>query len=320
MYKNKKIALVIPAYNEEKLIRLTLENNIPTLIDVIYVVDDKSTDNQNVVILECAALDPRIQLIKHDRNKGPGGAIITGYLKSSREGYDIALVVGADYQMPLDEVTHFLDPIINGEVDYTKGNRFMLSKLEDTLGKMPRLRLVGNWIITALTKIASGYYKVMDVVDGYTAISKKAIDGIDWSKAWSGYGYPMDFLIRLNAYSFKVKDISRTAIYLKGARQSQIKGFNYALRVSPMLWRGFWWRLNFKYLFLDFHPLAFFYYLAFVLLLAGFGYGAYLVADRILFGGYGVTATRAVLDALMLISGLQFFLFAMLFDMQEGER
>ena len=106
----------------------------------------------------------------------------------------------------------------------------------------------------------------MDVVDGYTAISKKAIDTIDWTRAWKDYGYPMDFLIRLNAYGFKLLDIPRTAIYLPGERQSQIKGIGYALRVSPMLLKGFLWRLKFKYIYTDFHPLVFFYYLSFILL------------------------------------------------------
>ena len=169
MYRDKKIALVIPAYNEEKLIKPTLEN-VPDTIDRIYVVDDKSPDNQNEVILKCAEKDLRIHLLRHEINQGPGGAIITGYLESSKDGYDITVVVGGDYQMPLEEVSHFLDPIIDGKVDYTKGNRFLLSKLEDTLQKMPKIRLFGNWLITALTKISSGFYKIMDVVDGYTAI------------------------------------------------------------------------------------------------------------------------------------------------------
>ena len=318
MYRDKRISLVIPAYNEEKLIRPTLEN-LPELIDKVYVVDDRSPDNQNNVILDCAKTDSRIELIKHEINQGPGGAIITGYLKSSRDGYDITVVVGGDYQMPLGEVANFLDPIIDGQVDYTKGNRFLLSRLADTLGKMPRLRLFGNWIITALTKIASGYYKIMDVVDGYTAISKRAIDAIDWSKAWKGYGYPMDFLIRLNAHSFKVTDIPRTAIYLKDERQSQIKGLRYALRVSPMLLRGFVWRLNFKYMFLDFHPLVFFYYLSFLLIPLGCVLGLYLAVDWLFIGGFGVTGPKATLDALLLIGGFQFLLFAMLFDMEEGK-
>jgi glycosyltransferase involved in cell wall biosynthesis len=318
MYRDKSIALVIPAYNEEKLISQTL-TNIPDCIDSVYVVDDKSPDNQNAVILKCAEKDKRIHLVKHEVNQGPGGAIITGYLRANSDGHDISVVVGGDFQMDLSEVTHLLDPVVEGRCDYAKGNRFLLSKLQDTLSKMPKIRLFGNWIITVLTKIASGFYKTMDVVDGYTAISSRAIEVIDWSRAWKRYGYPMDFLIRLNAYGFKIVEVPRTAVYLPGERQSQIKGINYALKVSPMLIRNFFWRLNFKYLFVDFHPLVFFYYLSFFLIPAGLGFGLYLVVDWLCYGGYNVTAPRAVLDALMVISGFQFLLFAMLFDMESSK-
>ena len=318
MYRNKRISIVIPAYNEEKLIRPTLEN-VPKLIDRIYVIDDCSPDDQCKVILQCALKDSRIELIQHEVNQGPGGAIITGYLKSSKDGYDIAVVVGGDYQMPLDEVENLLNPIVDGHVDYTKGNRFLLSRLEDTLKKMPTSRLIGNWLITGLTKIASGYYKSMDVVDGYTAISKKAIDTIDWTRAWKGYGYPMDFLIRLNAYRFRIIDIPRTAIYLPGERQSQIKGVGYALRVSPMLLRGFFWRLKFKYIFLDFHPLVFFYYFSFFLLPSGIFFGIKLLYNQFI-AGFGVSGPQATLCALLVITGFQCLLFAMLFDMQESDK
>ncbi|MBI2463494.1 glycosyltransferase family 2 protein [Candidatus Peregrinibacteria bacterium] len=318
MYRNKKIALVIPAHNEERLIKPTLEH-VPDIIDKIYVVDDKSADKQNQIILSCAEKDKRIELIIHKDQQGPGGAIITGYLRSSKENNDITVVVGGDYQMPLNEVTHFIDPIIDGKADYSKGNRFLLSRIEDTLEKMPKIRLVGNWIITVLTKIASGYYKTMDVVDGYTAITKQAIDIVDWRKAWKGYGYPMDFLIRLNAYSFKIIDVPRTAIYLPGEKQSQIKSVRYVLKVSPMLIRHFFWRLNFKYLYLNFHPLVFFYYLSFLLIPIGFLISLYLVLDKLFYGGWEVTAPRAIFAALLLITGFMFLLFAMLFDMEEGK-
>ena len=309
--------MVIHAYRESKLIRDTL-NSVPELIDRVYVVDDASPDRQNDTILELAAGDPRIHLLRHTVNQGPGAAIVTGYLQSSRDKYDICVVVGGDNQMLLSEVTSFLDPIIDGKAEYTKGNRFLLSRVEDTIEKMPRIRFWGNWLITALTKIASGYYKTMDVVDGYTAISKTAIDRVDWGRAWKQYGYPMDFLIRLNAYGFRVCDVPRTAIYLPGERQSQIKGLSYALKVSPMLLRNFFWRLKFKYLYIDFHPLVFFYFLAFLLLPLGGLMGLWLVADKIITGGENITASRAVFDALILVSGLQCLLFAMLFDMEEG--
>ena len=142
MYKNKKISLVIPAYNEEKLIKPTLEN-IPPLFDRVYVVDDCSPDNQNSVIEKCILNDARIELLKHETNQGPGGAIITGYEKSSQDDYDIAVVVGGDFQMPLEEVENLLEPLVNRTADYSKGNRFLLSQLDTTLKRMPRTRLLG---------------------------------------------------------------------------------------------------------------------------------------------------------------------------------
>jgi len=318
MYRGKRISLVIPAYNEEKLIKPTLES-VPDIIDKIYVVDDGSTDNQNEVVLACAKVDPRIELIKHETNQGPGAAVITGYLKSLKDNYDIAVVVGGDNQMLLDEVTRFLDPIIDGKADYVKGNRFLLSQLDDTLAKMPKIRLIGNWMITFLSKIASGYYKIMDFVDGYTAISKEAIEIIDWSKAWKKYGYPMDFLIRMNAYNLRTVDVPRTAVYLPGERQSQIKGFKYFIECTPMLLKGFFWRLKFKYLYRDFHPLFLFYWLGIILFPLGFLFGLYLLVDKLFLGGYAVTGSRSVLAALLMLMGIQFFLFGMFFDMEEGK-
>ena len=182
MHRGKTISLVIPAYNEAKLLPRVLAA-VPPVIDRIYVVDDASPDNQCQVVEDCATRDPRIRLLKHPKNQGPGGAIISGYRESKREGFDIAVVIGGDAQMDLSEVEKFLDPIVEGRADYVKGNRFTLSLFDSTVSKMPKTRFFGNWIITALTKIASGYYKIMDVVEGYTAISSHAIETIDWNKA-----------------------------------------------------------------------------------------------------------------------------------------
>ena len=158
----------------------------------------------------------------------------------------------------------------------------------------------------------------MDVVDGFTAITKEAIDIIDWSKAWQKYGYPMDFLIRMNAYGLSVMDVPRTAIYLDGERQSQIKGFSYALKVTPMIIKGFLWRLRFKYMYLDFHPLVLFYYISFLLLPIGFIDGIYLILKEYIYNT-DVTGPQAILCALLLIMGVQFLLFAMFFDMEESK-
>lgn len=312
MYKRKKISLVIPARNEQRLIRPTLEH-LPRLIDKIYVIDDGSTDKTAEVVKNCAKKDKRITLIQHKVNNGPGQAVITGYKRVIKDNYDIAVVVGGDYQMSLEEVKRFLNPLIKEEADYTKGNRFMMEG--NAFGAMPKIRLLGNSMISLLTKIASGYYKIFDVVDGYTAINKKALRTINWDKAWKKYGYPMDFLIRLNTYGLRVKDVPRTAIYREGEVQSQIKPVRYAIRVSPMLLRGFFWRLK-KSIIRDFHPLVFFYLASFVLLPIGFIYGCYLIYKRFTFGS--IALPGVILDLFLLVSGLQFLFFAMWFDMEHS--
>ena len=314
MYSEKSISLVIPAHNEERLIGPTLEG-VPETIDRVYVVDDASQDNTCEVVKRYAERDRRVVLLRHEVNKGVGAAIITGYLQSSADDFDIAVVVGGDNQMPLEVVDDLLEPIAKGEVDYAKGNRFLMPQVG--LEGMPWTRFLGNALISITTKMCSGFYKIYDVVDGYTAISKRAIDMIDWGKAWKGYGYPMDFLVRLNAYGLRVKDVPRRAIYLEGERQSQIKGVDYALRVTPMLVRGFFWRLLSKYLVRDFHPLFFFYLFGLILLPVGVIYGGFLIFQQ--FTGEGVTGPRSVVCALMIIMGIQFLLFAMLYDMQESE-
>ncbi len=317
MYKDKTIALVIPAHNEQRLIGATLDA-VPEYVDKIFVVDDSSTDRTADIVRARAARDARVELLHHATNRGPGGAIITGYRRALAEQLDIAVVVGGDNQMPLDQMPRFLDPLVRGSADYTKGNRFMRRDyaFADIPPIMPKTRLIGNAIITALTKIASGYYKVADVVDGYTAINRDALETIDWSQAWAGYGYPMDFMIRLNAHGFRVKDVPRRAIYLPNERQSQIKGLRYALRVSPMLVRGFFWRLWTKYILYNFHPLVLFYFAGLGLFTLGWLGGLVLIYFQLV--GIGVTAPRAILDALLIITGVQFLLFAMLFDMQES--
>ncbi|MEK6932304.1 MAG: glycosyltransferase family 2 protein [Nanoarchaeota archaeon] len=313
MYKNKKISLVIPAYNEEKLIIPTLKN-VPRLVDRIYVVDDASKDNMFNVLRVLQKKDKRIKIIKHHKNQGPGIGIINGYKKSSEEGYDIAVVIGGDNQMDLSEVTKFLNPIITNEADYVKGNRFMLGG--NAYHDMPLKRFIGNSFLTFLTKFASGYWKLFDTQDGYTAISKEMIDKVDWGKAKVGYGYVSDFLILLNVYNSRIKDVPRKAIYLPGERQSQIKIFRYILKVGPRIIKKFFWRLNHKYFFQDFHPLLFMYYFGILFLTIGT-----IFAIKIFINGLtgNVSANQAIFASLLLISGLQFFLFAVFFDMENNK-
>ncbi len=305
-----RIGVVVPAYNEEQLIEKTLEG-IPGYVERIYVVNDCSSDN-TASILENVR-DPRVEVITHQVNRGVGAALISGYKQALREKMDITVIMAGDNQMNPDQLPRLLIPIIEGQADYTKANR--LFSTDYRIG-MSHLRVIGNALLTILTKIASGYWNIMDPQNGYTAISREALMNIGVDEIYTYYGYCNHMLIRLNAFGFRVTDVIMPARY--GNERSTIKYGPYMFRVSFMLFRGFLWRLKMKYIILSFHPLVLFYVFSMFLLPPGilFGLGIFIWKAM----GWHVSANYPLLDALMLLSGFQFLLFAMFFDMQESNR
>lgn len=312
MYKGKKVFLVVPAYNEQKLIGPTMDG-VPKTIDRVYVVNDCSTDRTPDIVKKHSKKDRRIRLINHEKNMGVGQGIITGYLQSYKDGADIVVVVGGDNQMDLADLDNFLEPIVKDEADYVKGNRFLWRSMKD----MPKHRFFGNSMLSLLTKVASGYWKIFDTQDGYTAISRNAIKAVDWDMAWKGYGYVSEWLVRFNVCGLRVKDVPRRPIYLPGERQSQIRIGRYIRKVGPMMIKRFFWRLKEKYIIRNFHPLVFFYIFGIILLPIGLLSGIWLVWYRLMMGP--VTGATALLVALLIISGLQLLLFAMFFDMEASK-
>jgi hypothetical protein len=157
------------------------------------------------------------------------------------------------------ELAKYLDPIAEGDADYSKGNRFM--KRED-LEAMPNFRLVGNSILSYLTKISSGYWKTMDPQNGYTAISYEALKEADIENMYEYYGYCNDLLVKLNTENLRVADVECSAKYLYDDDwKSHIDYGEYIPRVSGMLLQNYFWRVKNKYMLRDFHPLAAFYLL-----------------------------------------------------------
>ena len=162
----------MPALNEELLLPKTIAG-IPEWVDKIIIIDDGSTDNMPSFINEIKLSDSRIQSIDHESNKGLGQSLIDGYLAFKKTETDICVVMAGDNQMSPKDLPRLLDPIIAGEVDYVKGNRLLR---DDVKGRMPLYRYIGNGVLTLLTKIATGYWKLIDPQCGYTAITKKAIN------------------------------------------------------------------------------------------------------------------------------------------------
>jgi glycosyltransferase involved in cell wall biosynthesis len=257
--------------------------------------------------------DPRVELVEHDRNRGVGAAIVTGYKRASEEGMDVVAVMAADNQMDPGDLATLAAPVARGEVDYAKANRLTTGQAWQLI---PRTRYLGNAVLSLLTKIASGYWHVADSQSGYTAIGKRTIDELDLDRVYSRYGFPNDLLVHLNVVNARVRDFPSRPVYGVGER-SGIRYRQVVPRISWLLLKGFFWRLKEKYVIRDFHPLVFFYAFGFLATLAGLVLGIIEIAYRI--AGNPVSVGTVVLIALLLISGSQFTLFAMWFDMESNK-
>ncbi len=253
MLKEKSIAVIIPAYNEELLISRTL-TTMPDFVDRMYVINDCSKDKTKEIILSLAEKDKRIQLIDHVTNKGLGQSLIDGYLESRKDKMDITAVMAGDNQMDPDDLFGVVSPIVNGQADYSKGNRLLVSDVAD---HMPLHRLIANSGLTFVTKFATGYWHVIDPQCGYTAISRHALAVIPIDRMTKRYGYNADILNMLNIYGFRVADVEVRPVY--GEEQSKIKLRKYIPHVSCLLMKLFWRRLKEKYMIRNFNPLCFSY-------------------------------------------------------------
>jgi hypothetical protein len=167
-----------------------------------------------------------------------------------------------------------------------------------------------------LTKIASGYWHVADSQSGYTALSYRMLALLDLERVYTGYGFPNDLLVHLNVWNARVRDFPSRPVYGVGER-SGIRYRKVVPRISWLLVKGFFWRLREKYVIRDFHPLVFFYAFGFLATLAGLVLGCIELGYRL--AGYEVSVGTVVLIALLLISGSQFTLFAMWFDMESNK-
>jgi len=312
MLEGKRVAVVVPAHNEEKLLPETLAG-MPGFVDRIYVVDDASGDATRERADAAAAADPRVAVLVHERNQGVGAAIITGYHRALEERVDVTCVMAADNQMDPDDLEALVAPVARGEVDYAKANRLITGQAWELI---PRHRYLGNAVLSLLTKIASGYWHVADSQSGYTALGLDTLEKLDLDRIYPRYGFPNDMLVHLNIVNARVRDIPSRPVYGVGER-SGIKLRSVVPKISWLLVKGFFWRMREKYVIRDFHPLVFFYTFGIVMSVAGLGLGISLVILRAL--GYSITAATGVLVALLLIFGSQFTLFAMWFDMESNK-
>lgn len=311
-YRGSKVAVLLATFNEETQIERVL-GTMPTFVDHIVVVDDASTDNTVERVQSASSEDLRITLIALDENVGVGGALAHAYRwVAESPGIDLAVSIDGDGQMDPDEMHRLLDPLVDGVADYAKGNR-----LADTTEwrKIPRIRLMGNAILSLLTKMASGYWSVADSQSGYSAANRYALDHIDWDDMYARYGRPNDVLVLANMAECRVADVPISAVYGVGERSS-MRIARVTVTISALLVRRFWWRLFQKYLLRDFHPLLFFYLLATVTMAVSIGLGVRLVYLWSVNGF--VPELTALALAFLVITSLNSSFFAFWMDMQAN--
>jgi len=234
LYKGFRISVVVPARNEENAIRGVI-GSVPDFVDHIVVVDDASSDGT----FQAASTtgDSRIKAIRHKENLGVGGAILTGHKASLELGSDVNIVMAGDGQMDPAYLPYLLSAVVEEEYDYAKGNRFIL---KGHANGMPRMRIIGNLLLSSMTKFASGYWDISDSQNGYTAIRTSALRKLDLDDITKGYMFENDMLIRLAIADCKVKDVPIPARY--PSKHSQIDTRKFVLRALPFLVRGFFRR------------------------------------------------------------------------------
>jgi glycosyltransferase involved in cell wall biosynthesis len=232
MYRQYRIAVVIPAFNEHRAITETVATT-PDFVDHVLVVDDASTDDTadraRAAALRSASGVERVEVIVHAENRGVGGAIVTGYRRALELGADIAAVMAGDGQMDPDDLPALLDPIAAGHADYVKGNRFLHPAIWST---MPPARILGNALLSAATRVTSGYRHVFDSQCGYTTISREALTKIALDELFPRYGYPNDLLARLGAAGMRVADVPVRPIYGEHWKS----GIHLGTAIHPIPW------------------------------------------------------------------------------------
>ena len=297
---HRQIAVVIPAYKVTRHI-LKVISNMPPIVWRIFVIDDACPEGSGKVVEENAQ-DERVRIIYHKENQGVGGAVMTGYQAAIADGAGIIVKVDGDGQMDPSLILSFVEPILAGEADYTKGNRFY--DLEDVRA-MPQVRLFGNALLSLMTKLSSGYWNLFDPTNGYTAIHSDIAKHLPFKKISQRYFFETDMLFRLNTLRAVVVDVPMDAKYgdeASGLKITKIVGEFLIKHV-----RNFWKRLFYNYYLRDLSLASIELPVGLVMLLFGIFFGCYSWWESSQLG-VPTPAGTVMLAAMPMLMGLQLIL------------
>lgn len=309
MYNNLRIAVVIPCYRVTLHI-LDVIAAIPDEVDQIICVDDGCPDGSGGLVAK-ACSDPRVLVIKLNENMGVGGAVKAGYLAARDAGCHVAVKVDGDGQMDPLLIPNFLHPIALGLADYTKGNRFY--RIEDVRA-MPSVRLFGNAVLSFLAKLSTGYWNIFDPTNGYTAIHVRVLDLISIEKVSNRYFFETDLLFRLNIARCVVREIPMVAKY--GDEKSNLRAGRI---IFPFLLGhvcNFLKRVFYSYFLRGFNVASLQILVGLPSLVGGLAFSSYHWWLSVV-TGTAATAGTVMIGALLIMSGLQFSLAALNYDIRD---
>lgn len=308
MYQGARVAAVVPAYREEKMIATVIET-MPEYVDHIVIVDDCSPDDTSGAVERVG--DPRVTLIRHEQNQGVGGAIITGHKAALDLGADVNVIMAGDAQMDPAYLPPLLDEVTDGGYGFAKANRFYAP---ESFHGMPKHRVFGNIVLSFMTKLASGYWHLFDPQNGYTAIRAEVLRRIPLENVARRYSFENDLLIHLNIQQVSAVDVPVPAVY--GDEVSSIKLSRVIPELLNLLLRGFWRRIWYRYVLWSFSPIALL--LVMGLLLFGFGLAIAIWVCFQIAGSVVATAATVMLAALPLMIGSQMLISALQLDIQAS--
>ncbi|MCC6300472.1 MAG: glycosyltransferase family 2 protein [Anaerolineales bacterium] len=208
-FQKYNIAVVVPCYRVEREIQSVLQG-IPKYVKRVIVVDDASPDSTSEIVAALAKKDKRIFLIRHEKNQGVGGALATGFRKALELGAQVVVKIDGDGQMDSSRMPELIAPLIHGEADYTKGNRF---RDFVSLQRMPLIRRVGNMGLAFLSKAATGYWNLFDPTNGFVAIRSEVLAQLPLERIDKSYYFETSMLANLYLLGAVVKDVPMPARY-----------------------------------------------------------------------------------------------------------
>lgn len=306
-----RVAVVIPCYRVERKVAAVIAT-VPSFVSLIVAVDDGCPNGSGQVIRELN--DARVVVISHTRNQGVGGAVMTGYRECLRRGADIVVKMDGDGQMDPARLPALIAPLLRGEADYTKGNRWTHCA---RLANMPWARRLGSLGLSFLAKLASGHWNVFDPCNGYTAIRAAVLRQLDHECVARDYFFEISMLVELGILSANVRDVPTASIY--GDETSSLRIGRVLRTFPPRLVRSLARRIWARHFVGEFGPIGLF-----------LTSGLLLVAWAILFGGCswlsswrsGVPATSGtvMLAAMPFLAGFELLLQALVMDITMGQR